>query len=412
MKNIMNLKALPNNMSRLKMDKIKIKFDILMLDSIIGFIYKDSVLRTRKALTNTYKLFEALDDTLYERDIELERRVWVIRKSLEARLVQGFENEIMIKQYCLDHVESDDMSNHIVNNIDKYKKQITHEETRYLIKAIDDRLQYGYTMTLKETFQSLLDKIDDGDFKSYKSISEDLHDIAASVINLKRNTNSLDSDETFSLREEDFENAVTDAVNRLKDKNKVFVTGIKLLNTILAPGYHSKRLYTYLAFPGGGKSQILLKTALDMKKYNSHIKPKDPDKIPAVLFITMENNIDETIERIFNMEVANEDIRNYTPKQIMKKLKEEGGLKITDKNNIDFIIKYYNNREIDTNDLYSIIKDLNDDGEEVIGLFLDYLKRIRPAEKADTEKAELKNITNELKTLAKKLDIPVSNIAA
>lgn len=407
MKNVMSLKSLPNNFNRLKIDKIKIKFDILTLDSVIGFIYKDSVLRTRKALTTTYKLFISLDDKLYEKDAELYKRVWVIRKSLEARLIEGFENDTMIRQYCINHVEADEMTNYIIDNIDRYKKQLTHEESRYLIKAIDDRLRFGYTVTLKESIQDILDKIDDGDFKSYKAVSEDLYDIASTVINLKRNTNSLDSDETFSLSDEEFENTITESVTRLKDKNKVFVTGIRGLNTILAPGYLSKRLYTFLAFPGGGKSQILLKTALDVKKYNPHIKAKDPDKIPAVLYITMENSIDETIERMYNLLIDNDDIRNYTPKQIIRKFKEDGGLTLTDRNNMDIIIKYYDNRSIDTGDLYSIIKDLNDSGKEVVALFLDYLKRIRPAEKADTEKAELKNITNELKTVAKHFDIPV-----
>jgi hypothetical protein len=40
-------------------------------------------------------------------------------------------------------------------------------------------------------------------------------------------------------------------------------------------------------------------------------------------------------------------------------------------------------------------------------LIVDYLKRIRPAERAKDEKGELKNITNELKELAKFFDIPV-----
>ena len=44
---------------------------------------------------------------------------------------------------------------------------------------------------------------------------------------------------------------------------------------------------------------------------------------------------------------------------------------------------------------------------ETVALVLDYVKRIRPAEKGATEKEELKNITNELKDLAKAWDIPV-----
>ena len=393
------------NINNIRLQKIKLKMDLTLLDSIIAFIYKESVLRTRKSLNNAYKLFQIIDLSIYEKNEDAKARIWVIMKSLEAKLIKGFENNNSIKQYCKDDIESTVLTDQIIDNIDKLK--LSYDETKYLIKAIDDRLQYGYTLTLKETYQEILDRIDDGDFKSYKSVSEDLYDIASSIINMKRNIDSLDSDTTFSLKEDLFENVITEAVQKLKDKNRVFITGIRRLNTILSPGYQSKRLYTYLAFPGGGKSQILLKAALDIKKYNPDIMPKDTSKIPTVLLITMENDIDETVERIFNMRVSSEDIRNYTPKQVIRKLKDDGEMTLTDKNNIDIVIKYFPNRSIDTNDLYRIIKDLYDEGSEVIALVLDYLKRIKPAEKAPTEKEELKNITNELKTLAKKLDIPV-----
>ena len=398
------LKEVPN-INSIKLKKIKLKMDINLLDCIIAFIYKQSVLRTRKALSNTYKLFNNLDDRVYDDFPALKARVWVIRNSLEAMLKHDLENSSMVIEYCRSAEGSDSLTDEVLDNIDKLK--ISHDETRWLIKAIDDRLSYGYVMTLKEIFQEYFDIIDRGDFKSYKHVSQMLYELASSVISIKRNTNSLDSDMTFSLRNEYFENVITEASNKLRDKNRVFITGIRRLNTILSPGYQSKRLYTYLAFPGGGKSQILLKAALDIKKYNAGVEAKDPNKTPAVLLITMENDIDETVERIFNMRVSSEDIRNYTPKQVIKKLRNEGELVLTDKNNIDIIIKYYPNRSIDTNDLYGIIKDLYDDGTEVIALILDYVKRIKPAERGFNEKEELKNITNELKTLAKKLDIPV-----
>jgi hypothetical protein len=204
-----------------------------------------------------------------------------------------------------------------------------------------------------------------------------------------------------------FDTVIEDSLQKLKDRNRILITGIQRLNTILAPGYQSKRLYTYLAFPGKGKSTILLMSALDIKKYNKDIKPKNPDKRPAVLFLTLENDIAETVERIYNMAVDTDDIRNYSAKQIKRKLKNEGQLELTEGNNIDIIIKEYKNRELDTNDLYSIINDLGDEGIEVICLIVDYMKRIRPAERANDEKTELKNISNELKELAKFFDIPV-----
>lgn len=393
------------NINDIKLKKLKLKFDITTLDMIISFIYKDSVLRTRKTLSHIFKLFNNLDKSMYDDNPQLTARIWVILKTLDGRLHQGFEHDDYLKQYCLDDLECDDYKKIIIENIGK--KKITHEESKYLVKKIDDSLEFGYAITIKDVMQQILNSIDDGDFKTYRAVSEDLYNIAVSVINIKRTTTSLGSDQTFSLQDDAFEVVIDDAVQKLQDRNRIFITGIQRLNTILSPGYISKRLYTYLAFPGKGKSTILLKSAIDIRKYNAGIKTKDPDKRPAVLFLTLENDIPETVERIYNMCVDSDDIRNYTPKAIRKKMREKGGLRLTDKNNIDIIIKEYKNREIDTNDLYTIIQDLEDEGVETITLIIDYLKRIRPAEKADNEKTELKNITNELKTLAKFFDIPV-----
>lgn len=385
------------------MQPLQIKYDITTLDSIIAFIYKDSVLRTRKTLSNILKLMNNLDMTLYEEEYEVLSRLWVIKQTLTAKLILGFENDDMIKQAVLDHEDCDEYKKDIIEIVPD--KKISHEESKYLIKKINDTLEFGYVITIKGIIREILDNIDDGDFKTYKAVQKDLYDIATAIINIKRKTASLSSDQTFSLDPEIFETVIEDAVQKLKDRNRIFITGIQRWNTILSPGYLSKRLYTYLAFPGKGKSTILLKTAVDIRKYNKGIKTKDPDKRPAVLMLTLENDIAETVERLYNMCVDNDDIRNYTPKQVTKKMLKNGFV-LNDDNDIDIIIKEYKNRELDTNDLYTIIQDLADEGIEVIALIVDYLKRIRPAERADNEKTELKNITNELKELSKFFDIP------
>lgn len=405
------------NTSSIKLNKIKVKFDLNTLDLIIAFIYKDSVLKTRKTLTNINRFMDSVDTSLYEYDpitkeeaVDLKARLWIIKKSLMGRLNEGLTDPNTLMTYCLDDVECNNYIKSVI--LDIPNKKISHDESKFLIRKIDDALEFGYVVTIKNIMQDLLNKVDDEEFKSYKSIEDDLYSIATSVINIRRHTRSLGSDETFSLDSDIFEQVVEDAVQKLKDRNRIFITGIRRLNTILSPGYMSKRLYLYLAFPGKGKSMMLLKSALDIRKYNSTIKTKDPDKRPAVLFLTLENDIAETIERLYNMTVDSDDIRNYTPKQIKTRMKKEGHLTLSDDNNIDIIIKEYKNREIDTNDIYSIIDDYSDDGVEIIALVLDYIKRVRPAEQAESEKEELKNVSNELKEIAKSYDIPVNNIAA
>ena len=198
-----------------------------------------------------------------------------------------------------------------------------------------------------------------------------------------------------------------DIVTKLQNPSRVIRTGIQKLNEILSPGFLSSRLYLFMGLPGGWKSGMLLKVVRDTKLYNADIQVKKPGKQPCVLLVTMENEVIETVERLFNMSVSDSNIRNFTPKQVLKMVKESKELSITNDNGIDIIIRYYPNRSINTEDLYTIIDDLSDDGKEVVMLVLDYIKRIRPTERAKDEKEELKNITNELKSLAIEYDIPV-----
>ena len=157
----------------------------------------------------------------------------------------------------------------------------------------------------------------------------------------------------------------------------------------------------------GFKSGLLLKTVRDIKKYNKGVTSSKPGKRPTVLLVTMENSVEETVERWFNMSASSDDIRTFTPAQVVKILKDSGEFSVTDADDIDVVIKYFPNRSITTDDLYTTIDDMNDGGADVIALVFDYIKRICPAERGKDEKEELKHITNELKSLAQHYDIPV-----
>lgn len=393
-------------LKKIEMVPLQVKFNSFTLDMTLNFIYKDSVLRTRKALTNLEKIFNNLDMELYKNEPELLNRIWVIRKSLDARLHKGFEADENLAAFCLNEInDSNDERTKIVKNIKP--DGINYDESKHLMKVMDDTLYYGYVLYIKDAFNTCFNKVSNGDYMSYKAISNDLYDISSSVINYKRKTASIESQRTFSLEDEKFEEVVSESLKELKDRNKVFITGVQRLNTLLAPGYMSKRLYMYLAFPSKGKSMILLKSALDIKRYNGGIKTKNPDKRPAVLFLNLENGITETVERLYNMSTDDDDIRNHTEKQVINGMRSKGNLCLSKDNNIDIIIKGYKNREINTDDIYTIIQDLSDDGVEVIACIVDYVKRLRPAEPGASEKEELKNITNELKEIAKYYDIPV-----
>ena len=170
-------------------------------------------------------------------------------------------------------------------------------------------------------------------------------------------------------------------------------------------------LHVYLTeqFIPTHNSLMLLKSVLDIRKYNSDYKPKTPGMKPCILYITMENSFTETIERIWNM-TFDDSIVNYSQEEAMEKISKELGIGETgeDASSIEIVIKYFPYREISTDDLFTIIQDLKDENMEVCALVLDYIKRIRPSVAVeDNVKLELDRIMNELKALAIMKDIPV-----
>ena len=384
--------------------KIALKFDISMLNMLIGYLFKKSVQITRKSLNNMKRLFDVIDEQAYEGNEQLESRLHFINRALKAKLELGMENEDIILNYCKSDTYNKEIEE-IIKNLEIYKK-INYDEIKYINKAIEDRLKYVYLYYYKDKLYSTIERLDTGDYDNFKEINDDMESICSKLITQMRSARILENVDSFSL-DETFENSITDIVNHLKDPSNILKTGIKQLNYILGNGYYSKRLYIYLGLPAGFKSGLLLKTAIDIKKYNKNLKPKKAGKKPCVLLVTMENTVQETVERLFNMTVTPDDIKNYTPKQVIKMLRENGEMVLTNENDIDIIIKYYPNKSIDTTDLYTIIDDLLDEDKEVIALILDYIKRIRSTERARDEKEELKNVTNELRNLAIDKDIPV-----
>ena len=65
--NVMSEKSeIMKQLKDIKLTKLRIKMDLSTLNMIIKFIYKASVLRTRKSLKNIKTLMENLDMSIYE----------------------------------------------------------------------------------------------------------------------------------------------------------------------------------------------------------------------------------------------------------------------------------------------------------------------------------------------------------
>lgn len=384
--------------------KFPIKFDIAMLNAMIGYIYKETNQITKKAILNMNRLFNKIDDDIYNANTKMYTRIKFIKRSLDGILNGGILNKELLVSYA-KNVNDDEETQDIINNLDRYTR-LNYDEINYISKCVEDRLKYINVYMYKDKIFDTVEKLDRGDYETLEEINEELVDICKQVVSNHRMLKVMEENDSFSLDQDTFEDNVSRIMKRLKTETYILRTGLQYQNDILGGGYYGGRLYTYMALPANFKSGILLKAARDIKKYNAGLKTKS-GKQPTVLMITCENDIDETLERLFLMTSSNVDLTAYSTAEAIRLLKEVGEMTITNENNINIVIRYFNNFAISTADLITMIDDLADEGKEVIALIVDYLKRIRPEDWSNEEITQLKNVTNELKNIAQNYKIPV-----
>lgn len=238
------LKLVDTRPSRIK---IPLKFDISMLNLFIGYLFKKSTLITRKSLNNVKKLFELIDDRIYDGNEQLEARINFINKAIDAKLNKNFENESFVINHCRQDIYNE-QTEEIIKNLDSYTK-MNFEEIKFINNAVQDRLKYAYLLEYKDKIYSTVERLDAGTFNTFQEINGEMEKLCSSFLMNTRKLKSLDETTSFSLDEETYEESITDIVTKLKDPSRILKTGIQYLNQILAPGYMSKRLYTYLGLP-------------------------------------------------------------------------------------------------------------------------------------------------------------------
>ena len=416
-----------------KIDKIKIFFKKSILRDVMKILTMEhGGFRTFKYVKNINKLFSNIDISKYSNNEELKSYIWCI-SYISKQWLDGITNIDLIVEGAKRQADFDNIKGDIIARSINDESLITPPEAKGLFDLISEALQYGYVASLKEEYINLLEDIDMDKPGAFKEIVNRLFLISKSLIDIQHNTNLVANKITFNTSDiQSVREALIQTRNSLQAGNNMLKVGIRRLNTLLSPAYMNGRLYIYAGAVGSGKSVILQKTAIDIRKYNPDFEAKTPGMKPCVLYITMENFFTEVIERLWNMEF-DESITNYSEEEAMNMicdvlgitqvLKEDVKVRDLDtgnlieaqlirepknKSNIEIVMKYFSYREISTDDLFTIIQDLREENLEVCALVLDYVKRIAPSVPTpDNEKLELNHIGNELKALAVIQDIPV-----
>ena len=431
-------KSLPK-VDTIQLTKISVFFRKPILKQILRILVGPSTIyRNYKVVKNINKLFTNLDLVKYKGKPDSEAYIWDIQY-FSRQWLAGYATTELILEMAKREEEWNSAKEELVQTLMDDPTEMNPIEVKGLMQLVTDALQYGYIYGIKDECINLLDEIDIEQPGAFREIAERLFLISQSMLDIKHETNMVTNKVEFNTNDmTSLRLGIGKTIKSLQESGSIYKIGIKRLNTLLSPGYMNGRLYVYMGLPAGGKSLILLKTALDIRKYNLNVKPKTPGMKPAVLYVSMENSFEETIERIWNM-TFDDPITNYTEEQAVSMLCKELGIHqvlkddlkvpVTDREsgkmseleaqlikehgreeqNIEIVVQYYPYRSISTDDLFTVIHDLRDENLEVCALVFDYIKRIEPANpvKDGNVKMELARIVNELKAMAVLLGIPV-----
>lgn len=381
---------------------IDINFDLNILNLFCSYVLSENRHIKRGGLINLRNLFDIMNLDIYRNDIEKMKRINFIKKGLEGRLLKNLNNPILIIKYINGGIIDDDLLD--PQNV----TLLSTDEMNWINQTVTEALNYAFIYNDIDVLQDICIRFKAADYLARGPIVKELEKIVQEMMTKFRRTRVDSETETsFTLRNGKFEEVVSDIYEELTSPSRKLLTGMQGVNELLGGGFENTRVYSFIGNTGSRKSITLLNFATQIKKYNKNYIPKDPTKIPVVVYLTMENRVNETIERLFEMEVGRGSMTQYSKEEVIRMLREEGELYLNDESPIDIIVKFVPDRSVDTGYLYTMVEDLEDEGYEVICLIQDHLKKIRSCYPQSDLRLEVGSVINEFKVFAAIKDIPV-----
>lgn len=387
-----------------EIEKVKFNFDLQAFQLMSCYLLSSNKNITRGHLISLRNLIEIMDETPFENNPEIMKRINFIKKGLEGKIDKNLRDPRLIVKYIYGGLIDDSEL-----DANELNYELNNGELKWMNETVSTSLKYSYIHNDVDRMIELATRFKTSDYKNTEEIVNQMEEWVDGMKTKFRRT-KIDSTNSsmFSLRDGYFENMVKDVHELISNDSAGVQTGIQGLNELIGGKFQNGRCYLFLGASGMGKSVTLLNLAVQIKKYNKHYQTKDPTKKPCVVLLTMENFITEVVDTLFNTSTVGEQMKNFSAEDAIKMMREDGELYLNDESPVDIIIKYVPNGSVDTSYLYTLAEELEDDGYECICMVQDYVKRIRSVYKANGDiRIEFGEVINEFKTFAMIRDIPM-----
>jgi replicative DNA helicase len=296
----------------------------------------------------------------------------------------------------------------------KRNEEVPDETLSDHICQIRMRKKLNNIVSNYDEISKFLDIIKSGNFDSIDEVIFNYEKIIKEAnFNLMESSRSvgLESSASLDLLNDDY-SPVLDMIKKKYDKSNTVHTGYTIFDKDVFDngGFEKSRLYIFGGGSGSGKSTLILNFI-----NNDIIKSKDKkssNNSNIYLYITLENLIDESLLRLYQMMFEKDqlkalrDINNGIDikKVVADRIKSSG---------CSVIFKYFQKYSISCTDIMMHLDDVIDQyGKDSIrGLYVDYLDLLKADITNELYRLELGFITSGLKDIAVKYNIPVITVS-
>jgi len=356
-------------------------------------LHKDAKLGTLHKVSNTIKILK--EEVDYEIQQQLDLFDYIIRRRLSNDSFTKILTDIMVEHPHLYEDAQLINESYSYEDLENYSEIVQNYYNNKKIDQIVSKLEKTITDIKLEEFPSVSEKLN----FLRETIDKTFEDLSSIDISKDENEFIVDTD--------------VDIEEQIEDDKEILTisTGFRSLDNALYGGFQSGRLYIFTGGTGKGKSLILNNITVNLAKtyQTSDFRKKFEKEFstykPCIVFVTNENLISETRLRIASIiDDTSPDNPNLSDKKYQAKLFAD----FVKKTGIVLYFKYVPPRSVTAYDIYSMMISLEHQrGYKPIALVVDYLDRLRSIHKSDQERFVLGYITDELKAISIKANIPV-----
>lgn len=381
-------------------DRNDYRFDGLTLRMFVNLLLSTENMNVRKSdYSKLQTLINNLNMEYYVKDDTKMYLIKLIKLGLQVFEKYQFPTKsMMVTTLCHVLEESED------NNF----RELNDEEIKFITQYINSCVVQNYFYKRVDDLLEILSSAKTAQVIDRNKYINKACDIMRDIVTDHEMTESGDRDSYFDLEDENFTKTMKSVYETLSASSHRLKTGMVGFNELLGGGVESGRAYMIVGPSCEGKSGLLLDLAVQLKEYNPNIQTKDPTLKPCIAYLTQENAMSETLERLWNITTApGEDLIAYNLDEVVGKMRTVGGLVMDEENKTNLAIVYRKPFTNTTFWFYEFIEEMRARGYEVVCLIHDYIQRIHSAsEEARKElRLELGAIMNEECTLAKRQNI-------